>query len=81
MHKRWLTIACVVATLVVLVGALPASASSSKSSVIHVVQRGETLYSIARRYGVNVWTIANANRITNPNCSRIGLISLQITIM
>ncbi len=72
MHRRWLTIACVVATLVVLVGVLPASASSSRGSVIHVVQRGETLYSIARRYGVSMWTIANANGITNPNRIYVG---------
>ena len=72
MHKRWLTIAFVVATLVVLVGVLPASASSSRSSIIHVVQRGETLYSIARRYGVSMWTIANANGITNPNRIYVG---------
>jgi lipoprotein-anchoring transpeptidase ErfK/SrfK len=31
------------------------------------VSRGETLYSIARRYGVSVWAIQNANGISNPN--------------
>ncbi|MBN1937524.1 MAG: LysM peptidoglycan-binding domain-containing protein [Anaerolineae bacterium] len=34
---------------------------------VHVVQYGETLFSIARRYGTTVWTIAMANNIYNPN--------------
>jgi LysM repeat protein len=71
MQKKWLTIALTVTTLVILVGVVPASAAPTlvpkESGIVHIVQRGETLYSIARRYGVNVWTIANANRITNPN--------------
>jgi LysM repeat protein len=33
----------------------------------HTVQRGETLYSIARQYGVTVQAIINANSLTNPN--------------
>jgi len=32
---------------------------------IHVVQQGQTLYSIARTYGVNLYTIAAANGITD----------------
>lgn len=38
----------------------------------HTVRAGETLYSIARRYGVTVQRIASANRITNPNLIRVG---------
>lgn len=34
---------------------------------IHVVRCGETLSGIAYRYGVNMWAIANANGIRNPN--------------
>jgi LysM repeat protein len=33
----------------------------------HVVRRGETLYSIARRYGTCVQNIASANHLRNPN--------------
>ncbi|MCB9451205.1 MAG: LysM peptidoglycan-binding domain-containing protein [Anaerolineaceae bacterium] len=33
----------------------------------HTVQRGETLYSIARQYGVTVQGIINANTLANPN--------------
>jgi LysM repeat protein len=34
---------------------------------IHVVRRGETLYSIARYYGTTVQRIAAANHLCNPN--------------
>jgi LysM repeat protein len=61
------------ATLIVLLvllmgiaGVTPVLAASN-TSVTHIVQRGETLYSIARSYGVNMWTIARANGIANPN--------------
>jgi putative chitinase len=39
----------------------------------HVVQPGETLYSIARRYGTTVWAIAVANNIYNPNVIYWGM--------
>lgn len=38
----------------------------------HIVQRGETLYSIAARYGVSVWEIARLNGIWNINLIFIG---------
>ncbi len=36
-------------------------------SIIHVVQWGETLYSIAQYYGTCVQEIADANHLSNPN--------------
>lgn len=36
-------------------------------SAYHTVQRGQTLYSIGRHYGVSPWTIAQANRLHNMN--------------
>ena len=39
---------------------------------IHIVQRGETLYSIARRYNTTYWTIAIANHLSNPNVIYAG---------
>jgi LysM repeat protein len=72
MQNKWLPIALVVTTLVLLVGVVPASAAPNESSVVHIVRRGETLYSIARRYGVDVWTIARANGIINPNRIYVG---------
>jgi LysM repeat protein len=34
---------------------------------VHVVQRGETLYAIANRYGTTVQAISNANGLRNPS--------------
>ncbi len=35
--------------------------------ITHIVQPGQTLFSIARMYSVDVWTLARANNIVNPN--------------
>ena len=42
-------------------------AQSTTGSFIYVVQRGDTLASIAQRFGTTVQAIAQANGITNPN--------------
>lgn len=34
---------------------------------IHIVRRGETIFSIARRYGVNVQSLVQINGLTDPN--------------
>jgi LysM repeat protein len=39
----------------------------STGSVIHIVQWGESLTSIARRYGISITDIVQANGITNPD--------------
>ncbi len=39
---------------------------------VHIVQWGETLFSIGRRYGINPWAIARANYLVNPNYIRYG---------
>ncbi|HDQ74168.1 MAG TPA: LysM peptidoglycan-binding domain-containing protein [Chloroflexi bacterium] len=38
----------------------------------HTVVRGENLYRISLRYGVNMWSIVNANSIANPNLIYVG---------
>ncbi len=38
----------------------------------YVVKRGDTLYSIARRYGLSVWQLSSYNGIPNPNRIYIG---------
>ncbi len=40
--------------------------------VIHVVVPGDTLYAIARRYGVSIESIAAANAISDPNTLVVG---------
>lgn len=39
---------------------------------MHIVQRGETLFTIALKYGITVEAITSANRIFNPDLIFIG---------
>lgn len=48
------------------------TAAPPTGSVIHVVQPGDTLSAIARRYGTTVNAIAAANNIANPNLIFVG---------
>ena len=43
------------------------AAQETAGATIHVVQRGETLFSIAQRYSLSLDTIAQANGIINPS--------------
>lgn len=40
--------------------------------VIHVVRQGDSVYNIARRYGVSPATITEANRLSNPSQLAVG---------
>lgn len=64
-----LTLVALLALLVVQLGwSTPAvSAAPAANPLIHIVQWGENLFRIARRYGTTVEAIANANGILNPN--------------
>jgi LysM repeat protein len=44
----------------------------SPSQRVHIVQRGDTLYSIALRYGTTPWAIAALNRLWNLNLIYVG---------
>lgn len=59
--------------VVLLLSTLLVPVASASGTVVHVVQRGETLYGIAARYGVNMYTIAEANRLTNLNAIYAGM--------
>ncbi len=52
--------------------ASPQTASPRTSRNTHIVQPGETLGSIAARYGLTTSTLMDANNLTNPNFLRIG---------
>ena len=52
-------------TLIIPVGSMP-------SQRIHRVQPGESLASIARRYGVSLAALAQANGLSNPNRIAVG---------
>lgn len=54
---------------------LPATAKSERSpssARSHVVRRGETLSTIARRYGTSTRTLQRANGLRSPNHVRVG---------
>lgn len=46
--------------------------SPPPSGFWYTVQRGDTLYSIARRYGVSVSTLASVNHLSNPDYIVVG---------
>jgi len=50
----------------------PTPTPQAAPATIHVVQRGETLFSIAQRYGTTVEDIARANGIGDPGVISVG---------
>lgn len=57
---------CLVSQLLMVVGLAEAA------DPVHVVRRGDTLYSVARRYGTTASAIAQANGLRNPNWIYVG---------
>ena len=55
-----------------IIPGLTAAELEAANQIIHIVQAGESLGSIAARYGVSADAISEANRITNPNLIRVG---------
>jgi murein DD-endopeptidase MepM/ murein hydrolase activator NlpD len=68
---RWCFWLCVLAGMLWLPASVVAQEQSSGVS-IHVVQRGETLFRIALRYGVTVQELTTLNGLTNPNSIQVG---------
>ncbi len=67
------TLGVIIVLGILVLAALPVSAAPlPQCGGTHVVQRGETLSSIAVRYGVNMWTLAQTNGIVNPNHVYVG---------
>jgi LysM repeat protein len=62
----------IVVVLLVLIAALALPAAAQAQGQIHVVQRGETLYSIAVRYGTSVSALVQANGLRNANFIYVG---------
>ena len=69
-HLSPLVIILMIALLAAPSSALAAPAQQGGAT--HVVQRGETLSSIAARYGVSAAALAQANGIANPNHIYVG---------
>jgi LysM repeat protein len=63
-----LLLAALILSASVVQGAPPGQAGGK----VHVVQWGDTLYSLAQRYGTTVTAIVQANNLTNPHCIYAG---------
>ncbi len=74
MTRRAIVLCCFVLLLMLWGAAWPALAQDGGqgSTTIHVVQRGETLFQIAMRYGTTVDAIAQANGIEDPRYITVG---------
>jgi murein DD-endopeptidase MepM/ murein hydrolase activator NlpD len=57
-----------------LLNAFPVASAAAQdaSATVYVVQAGDTLFSIARRYGVSLADLASANGLLNPNLIYVG---------
>ncbi len=53
-------------------GSTPAPTPPPPTTRRYTVRAGDTLYSIARRYGTTVQKIVSANKLSNPNLIRVG---------
>jgi murein DD-endopeptidase MepM/ murein hydrolase activator NlpD len=62
---------CLLAVCLLMGAVVPAQAQSAPE-VIYVVQAGDTLSSIAQRYGLNMIQLATANGVINPNLIYVG---------
>jgi murein DD-endopeptidase MepM/ murein hydrolase activator NlpD len=58
------------AVLLLLAASIPRTAAAQ--AVYHILEKGETLYSVARSYGVSPDTIVKANSIDHPSKLRAG---------
>jgi LysM repeat protein len=72
MSMKWLTRARMVLVLAVMIAALVLPTSVQAQGRVHVVQRGETLYSIARRYGTSVTSMVQANGLRSADFIWVG---------
>jgi len=57
---------------IALILILPRPVSAQGSGAVYIVQAGDTLYSIAERFGVTVDDLMAANGIVNPNILAVG---------
>lgn len=62
----------IMVSVLILAPRLASAQDGGQQPTQHVVQRGESLYGIARQYGVTVYAIAQANNISNPNLIYVG---------
>ena len=81
MKKILLSAISLIMTVSFLVGApvtekeadpIPSENPSGKKLIIHIVKRGDTVKSIAKKYGSKVKWIVDANQLTDPEKIKVG---------
>jgi LysM repeat protein len=72
MRKFLLLSIAIVFAVLLMASANPQPAAAMAPTSYYVVRQGDTLSSIASRYGVSSWTLARANGIWNPNYIYVG---------
>ncbi len=71
--KRYARVGLALLVAALLIAAFSGTAAAA-GPVYHTVQPGQTLFSIARTYGVSVWSMACANGLYNPNYIYAGMV-------
>ena len=51
---------------------VPSDTPSGKKLIVHIVKRGDTVKSIAKKYGSRVKWIVDANQLTDPKKIKVG---------
>ena len=61
-------------TTMILALALLAASASSENMLKHTLEKGETLYSVSRKYKVSYEALASANGVTDPTKLKVGTV-------
>lgn len=69
---RWFLLGCLALGLTITAPSLTRAAIETDGGILHVVQRGETLWEIARRYNVSVDHLTRLNELSDPNRLVVG---------
>lgn len=72
MSPRALALSLVAALGAATASAHPKSGPAGPETAIHVVRSGETLSLLAKRHGISVGALAEANRLARPDRVRVG---------
>lgn len=69
---RWFVLGCLALGLTIIAPVFGRAAVPVDGGVFHVVQKGETLWGIARQYGVDVDHLVRLNELSDPNRLVVG---------
>ncbi len=70
--RRLCLVLIALAIAVLLIAPVSPAPASAAGPAYYVVRPGDTLSSIAARYGLSTWAIASANHLWNPNLIYVG---------